>query len=349
MKKTLSSLLITLALLSTSCGNDEEITILSPEEARASLERMESDLASDFSSISTSPGLIAISQILNFDIEGLLNQRSGSQGTSLKSHMEQLRNALSDRLANGRISEESCFGFEERVGIYEYELENDEFIRVSDSDFIILNFPTTDSSGNNASLSILRFNETSFQIFGDDEICLPSEIEIDLSIDGTTQLELDIRVSYNSQFFLNTFDMDLFLNPYSFQLSINNSSSQSVRLASSLSTENESILSTEITTNFTDHSKVEAASIDGFFQYRNIRFLGNLSGFSEFEENPNLDPNSLIDIQVFDGNLKMGDVVLVAEEDEDDEYYPFIQLSDGSLVSIEALFEMLLEGSEFFG
>lgn len=322
-----------------SCDKNEETTSkeeeLSPAEASAMMSESADQMADDILTLAESEGVEGL-----MDLIGLLELDDISVGRADQDNWARQKLALLKHyFLDGpvaRVSDDD-FYLEDIAGLYEWNSETEEFDVTASEIFAIL-FPTEGSDVNNAEFQIS-------ELVIEDE--LPVVITSALLIDDTEVIKLSYEVEWTFDEVPVEAEVSLFVTPFTFSVSYNSTFDVNTSLITSVSLDDEVITSIDVDAEFEDDAKEELVALEGSIQYRDLSLEGEID-LRDLQEDA--DPNDYINLELYNEDFKIGDIVFEMEEDD---YVAYVVYADGSkenlediLLSIEEELEELLEDFE---
>jgi len=354
--KKLSLIAIACLLLGISACNDDENETpaeYTVDDAKQAMSDMSSSMTVDIVELTQSEGVDAIGDLVSLmNLSDPFGGRMMSDEQSkkwIKKHAQLFKGIFVPKSVGFARTLEGGFDFESNWGEYNWDPANEEFVKSSASpEMIIINFPAEGSSTNNITLRLVDFEE---QLIEDDidQYYLPSSIEADLSVDGTEQISIDFSAQYNNVGMPVAGAVTLFLNPYTFSVSFDDTASKSSKADVSVSKGDDVIVAVDATANYTSSDKEELEIISGFVQYRNLKISGQVD-FNGMMSDENPDPNDHVSLSLLDGEDKVGDIIFITEmTDNGEEDVPYLEYSDGSTEKLEDILAPVIEEIEDFG
>ncbi|WP_420317759.1 hypothetical protein [Ekhidna sp.] len=348
MKKLIGISLLSLFIL-TGCDNDDEKNVeLTSDEAKALVNNSADKIGDDVVSLIESDGTQAI-----MDFADLLENSAVIGGrVSEKAWTKEKLDLIIQYFVDGpaaRVSNDDPMTFDDIKGLYEWNPETQDFDKEA-SEFFIVKFPTEGSQTNNAELKISQLEFVTIrEVHADyvDEYELPTVIVGYVKVDDVTVIELDFSANWSSTGAPEKADVSLFVTPFTFQLDFDDTFDKSSLVSSSMLLGEESILAVDLTVEFETADKEEPVYFEGSVSYRDIKIAGNVD-VRDIEDDA--DPNDFIDLALFAGDEKVGDIVFVLEEIEPgfEDYVPYVEYEDGSRDNLEDLLEPVIEDMEEF-
>jgi uncharacterized protein YaiE (UPF0345 family) len=351
MKRLAIYTLTALSFFTFSCDSDDEtVSEVTTEMAKATMLETDVQTSSDIVGITQTEGIDGLRSFFN-----LIGDTDPFGGRSDVSHEEyrgfvKKQTRLFRQIFNVKKSltgkeEEDDFNFEENKGIYDWNFGTEDFERAGDSEIIVLNFPTENSQTNNATLRITDYEEVLIIDDGYEEY-YPTKLAADLTINEALVIDADATVAYNDYGDPVSGNISLQLVPYTFSLVFDDTASTSASLSASISEGGETIVGVDLTVTFDAADKEEVTSVSGSVQYGDLKVKGditNLDGESE-------DINDFINLEVFENDTKLGDIIFIEELDGNDLIdVPYIKYNDGTTENLEDLFEdTIIELEDFF-
>ncbi len=352
MKNLLSLLLLTTILI-TSCGEDDGTNGTSEdftaEQAKAKMDNITSQAGDDVVAMVQSEGVDALAAFAELFQD--FDQFSGR--TEQKSWVKTKLDIITHRFVSGpagRVNEDE-FLFDDIKGVYDWNPELGDFEKSAASEMFIVNFPTEGSTSNNAQLKIndLQFiTFTESDEFGEYTTELPTVIDASLSVDSEVFISVDATATWSSDGFPDEVDLTLILSEFEFNVTLNDLEALKTSVASSILKNGETLIAIDVDIEFETTDKEEPVVLGGFVQYSDLKVSGDIDARNLEDD---ADPNDYIDLEIFSGTQKLGDVVFVLEEVIEDgetyeEYIPYVEYSDGTKENLEDLLEPILEDIE---
>lgn len=169
---------------------------LASEEAKTTLQNVDTDLAADFNELSGGEFALTI-QDLFFGGSGFTTAATGKQTSTPLGFT--LIDALSAegivQTANGRLSFQT--------GEYNWNSSNGAWGPSTSSNNLVLNFPTVAGGSNNATFTLAAYTDEAVTIDGRTEY-LPKTIDVSLSVAGTEIFAIDLS---GTEFYPETLDL----------------------------------------------------------------------------------------------------------------------------------------------
>lgn len=361
MKNSIVYSLLVLSLIFSSCGDDDggDNSPLSTEDAQISLDNMASDMSQDVVNMVESEGVEALDELFDLlDLNDPFNGRlaemdQGERRKWLKKRAMLFKTIfVPTKSVDFNRVKESDFDFEGNKGIYNWNPDIDEFEKSEEvSDIITINFPSEGSATNNVTLRITDYEEVLIVEEYDgfiDEYYTVSELSGDLSVDGTVQVTIDLSVDYNDFGDPIRLNGSLFVNPYTFTVTFNDTQATVSTLTASITEGSTVITSSDLTVTFETSEKEELIAASGFVQYLNVKLQGSIDIAGADDEGDNFDINNFINLELFDGDNKVGDILFIYEDDGFgyEEEVPYVEYSDGSREKLEDILQPVIDQLE---
>ncbi|QSE99025.1 hypothetical protein [Fulvivirga lutea] len=353
MKKFSIYMLCVMTLIATGCGDDDESGTpqLGVVEAKESMDDFSDDLTTDIVSITQSEGIEAVGELFSLtSLSDPFNGRVDHESTKewFKNRAASFKTIFSPKKVGFSRTDEDGFNFAANVGVYEWNASIEEFEKTSsEGQIIVIKFPAEGSATNNAQLRITSFEEEQFE----DEFevyYMPTDVSADLSVDGTKQIELVFSAEYNNDGDPISGTISLFLMPYTFAISVDDSSSASTTANFTIKEGVEVIMSTSTKIIFVNTAKEEVKNLEGAVTYRSLKISGNIN-VEGIESSENVDYNNFVKLVLFDNNNKIGDIVFVTEIEDGEEYdVAYVKYADGSKEKLEDILAPVIEEFESF-
>ncbi|MEQ8476190.1 MAG: hypothetical protein RIB54_08105 [Fulvivirga sp.] len=353
MKRISIYLLAVMTLVATGCGDDDEsgTSQLGVNQAKESMNDFSEDLASDIIDITQAEGLDAIGDLFSLtELSDPFGGRLAVEGKSkwFKEKAIAFKSIfIPKHLKNGK-SEDAGFDFQENVGVYNWNFDEEIFEKTSSSgQIIVINFPTEGSITNNAQLRITAYED---ELFEDEfeEYAMPTTLAVDLAIANVKLVEINFSADYNNEGVPTEGAVSIFLKPYTFTVAFDDSNATSTSGSFSLKSESETLINSSATIVFLSNEKDEVKTLEGMVTYRTMKLEGDID-VEGIESAGEVDYNDFITLALFDNNAKVGDIVFVTEIiDEEEDDIPYIQYADGSKQRLEDVFDEAIDELEEF-
>lgn len=351
MKTIKSTLLIVLGLALYSCDDDKKEEVATPEEAKASMNQMAVSMEDDLVQMVNNDGVNALTELLDLVTETDSGPFSGRVKPEAKSseiiaqRIKRLKNIFIP--ASARVNENVLFVFEDALGVYDYNFEIQDFELVEQGgDKVQVNFPTAESTTNNATLNLTDYADLLIiDEYDGWESYYPTVLQADLSVDNETLVVLDLSANYSADGLPEKAEVSLTLLPFEFSMKFSDDVSTKSSVSYSMSKSGEKIMGSSLTVVYTSSDKEMLESLQGEVYYRSIALKGKLDVSKLDEEAEFYDINDFIDLALYDGSTKIGDIVF---EDDEWETIAYIEYADGSKELLEDLLAPVIEELEDF-
>lgn len=354
--KTIKSLmyLIMLTVLFWSCSKEDASDTVEVDSvsAKNSLEQMSGSVEMDVVEMVNAHGTKTLTTLIDLLIEGEFS--SGRIAPQSKSVMKRFKKRLqSIQIAFLPVSvvEEKNnggegFNFQDYVGVYEWDSNTEEFIKTETvTDIILIKFPTEGSSINNAVFRVLEYDEQKIQ---DEfsEYFLPTKIVADLLVDDVLETSLNYDMAFDTSGLPSAGIIKLFVAPFDYELKLDNSLSHASIFSTAIKRDQLTICSSHVQLDFATTSKEKVNELSGNVIYGRYKIEGNLDVQSLDELKEEEDINDFIQLQVFDNEIKIGDILFEKVQGSEEEYDAFIIYPDGSKESLEIYLQPILDAIE---
>lgn len=347
MKKLLGVSILGLFILS-GCNDDEAAknVDLTAEDAKELVNGSTDNLGVDVVSLVESDGTQAIVDFANL-LEG--SQVIGGR-VSQKEWTKGKLNLIIQYFVNGpaaRTSNDEITSLEDIKGVYEWNPEIGDFDK-GESEFFIVRFPTEGSETNNAELKIsalefVKIIEDNGEFVN--EYYQPSIIVGYVKVDETTVIELDFEVNWTSVGAPEKANVSLFVLPFNFKLVFDDTFVQKSSILGSISINEELIVGVDLNVEFESAAKEKPVFFEGSVNYRDLKIVGDVDVRDIGED---ADPNDFINLSLFSGDAKVGDIVFMLEEIEPgiEDYVAYVEYADGSRQNLEEILSPVLADIE---
>jgi len=332
--KRLFILLIPFFITLYSCDKENTDAGLTSEEASSEISSIASKVSADIIKMNESDGINGMIDLVESYI---FTAREDDEGNVTLQVSEIFQDFVTGPFSE--ISDNWIESLDDIKGLYVWNPETEAFDK-SASDFFIVQFPTEESSSNNAEFKITQLELAEITEYYDgftDEYLLPSLIEAYLQIDDKVVISLDLDVEWSSDGFPNLAKVELVIEPYSLTIGFDDLQDKSSSLLSMLRLNGKDILGIDVDMEFETESKDEPPVVEGYIFYGNLK----VSGEADLALDEDEDVNEFTDLEVFIDNKKVGDIVFKGDDE-----IPYIQYLDGTTEEIEILFEEAIEEIE---
>lgn len=367
MKKLFTMMLMIASVLFFACSDDEDET-LSPEEAKAEMEQLSSDMSMYTNEMETSEGMEALNALMAKPYP-FTDVKSNSYSGVLKDiHKFVLpKNYLKLESKEKGVAEEDRFNFELWVGTYDWDAVHEMWVPDfgNPSDKIIVNFPTEGSTTNNATLTIHNYTDVEIT----DGVYTwyePTKIEADLYIGDIKVVDISMNASWATSGETvgepSSIDASVYLIPFEFTADFSHSST-SASVDVTINYEESQIFSAGLSAAFETSDMDETPSnVSGYIQLLKVKVDASIDAkdieeiFEEMEAetSPYTTPeeivaaiNAEIDAYVTIDGVKAADIELAINETTGEIDVLFVY-SDGSSESAIPYFESFATDLEGF-
>lgn len=248
------------------------------------------------------------------------------------------------------------FIFKEHLGTYNWNKNRQEWDHMPGGNKIVMNFPSDSNSHvNDARLVIYNYEDVAIareELEGHVHYdYLPTAITSDLHIKGIKYADLSFTASWNEDGIPVSFNLNLYLKPFSYAINYSQSGNK-VSANASITKDGEAlpIIATGGTAEFMNAELEEVRRVDGFAQYRVIKMNAKVDAHgldqaTNGESATAQQLNMYTDITIYNAltNMKMGDVVF---EEGEGEVVAMIHFTDGSKEKASVFLEPIFEEIE---
>ena len=210
LKKLIAMMLMLASVFFIACDKDDEE--LSPTDAKAALEELNTDMSFYFDEMQDAEGMKAMEALMGMPdpFEGDLKSTGHS---SVLVNMQKLIDPASyDRTK--MALEGGLFPFDDYKGYkYVYKSEPYEYFDAEaiPQDYIIIEFPTEGSTSNDATITIYNYDEVM-----KDEDYYPTELSANLVIGTIEYISIDFSASWKTNGEPESLSVEVYLNPFTF-------------------------------------------------------------------------------------------------------------------------------------
>ncbi len=336
------SLFLSAVMLAVSSCGDDEAGKASKEDVRAAFQSANDQLSDDLNSFTNSSGYEAMNQLSVLTDEdnpfGRKSSRKREQVIeNLKAGVYAIRGMVKRSTANARISGDEPFNFNENKGVYEWNFQEEIFVRTDDSEVMEIWFPTEGSATNNAEFRMTAYEEELTP--NGEELYSPTLIKASIFVDETKELELDAEVEYGNDDQPVKGDVYYFVNPFALEISFDDTESKSSSFSESLSKSGKVLIGFGATVNFQEASKDDDAisSASGYIQLADIKFTVKIKA-PDSSSSGDINDFVTITIKV---KSNVGGRIILEQDGTTGELVPYVKYTDGSTEPLEDLLEDL--------
>ena len=335
MKRLPFTILITLfSIVFYSCDKEDTNTGLTSEEASAAINSNINEISADIVEMAESDGINGMIDLMESYIFTAREDDAVDVKLQISEIFQDFVTGPSEEVADDEVE-----SFDDIKGLYVWNFETEMFDK-SASAFFIVQFPTEESSTNNAEFKItqLELEEIIDEYYDGyvDEYLVPSLIEAQLKINEKVAISLDLNVDWSSDGYPNLANIALVVEPFTLTIGFDDLQTKSSSLLAMLKMNDKNILGIDVDLEFETELKEYLTVMEGDILYNNLRVKGRASD-SEYNE----DINESIDIEIFIDEEKAGDLVFIGDDE-----VPYIRYLDGTTEEIEILFEEAIEEIE---
>ena len=355
LKKIIAMMLMLASVFFIACDKDDEE--LSPTDAKAALEELNTDMSFYFDEMQDAEGMKAMEALMNLPVDPFSGNKSNVKSPVLLNMQKLIMPSSYERT---KIAlETGLFDFEGSVGTYTWNFisENWDVTYGTPPNKIIINFPTEGSLTNDATITIDSYDEVM-----KDEDYYPTELSANLVIGTIEYISIDFSASWKTNGEPETLSVEVYLNPFIFTGSFSNlGTSASVNFE--IDYEETLIFAAGVGATFESTNwDNPPLNINGYVQLLNVKVQANANfknivaiiqsvddgttSATDFEELV-AQINAQFDAYVAVDGTKAADIVLVWNETAGQPDVMF-EFSDGSLEPALPYFEDFGEDIESF-
>lgn len=372
MKKILAMMLMMASVLFFACNDDEDET-LSPDEAKAELEQVSTDMSTYMNEMESSDGMAALNALMiKPNPFAVVKSTDYSDSDVFKNIQKYLLPANYLELkSNEKAIAENRFDFNAWVGTYTWNAtdENWDIQSNTPSDKIIIEYPTEGSQTNNATLTIHTYEDveiTETDDYGTYTSYEPTTIIADIYVNDVRVVDISMNANWITSGETagepTSMDVSVYLTPFEFTVDFSNSGNNA-SVGASIIFDNSQLFSTGLSAFFEEPELDDTPlTINGYLQFFNVRFNVSINAktieeiFEDMEEEPYPynTPEELVAAlnKEFDANVsvdgvKAADIELAINENTQAIDIVFVY-SDGSTESALPYFESFATDLESF-
>lgn len=279
--------IIALALLASACNkNNNTSTTLTTEQAKAAISDVNSNLANDFSDLKSSTGSAALNSFATLSATtspfGRVQafQKPGDVKAAMKMSLISVRDMIVNATSGVRTQGASAsFGFDTKVGIYNYDFGQLKFVKSQEtSTIIIIRYPKDDASKanstNDAELQISEYIDVSTA-----QGYNPTSVKAALYISSVKQAGLTLTAQYDDAGDPDKASEELFINPFTISFSFDNTPAASANESFNLSKSGTTLVAVSATAVWASANDKGTGtggnppqSLTGTLQLKNLKF-----------------------------------------------------------------------------
>lgn len=335
---------ITIAL--ASCSDDEKK--ISADKAKAEISSVNTQLASDVSTFSSSDGYVAMNYLSTLTDASnpfgrvTVKAKPEDARAYIREGVSGLRKTLVRSSATGRVSGDEPFDYNANKGVYVWN--GDVFERTGNSDIIEIQFPSSAESVNNdATFKLTAYSEVLTE--NGDDLYSPTSIKAAIYFGATKKAELNLTAEYDATTSDVIFaDVFYFVDPFSVNVTLNDKKAKSSSFTESLSANGEVLIAVGLSASYytEDKSEENIKSAEAFLQLKKVRFtMVTVSNANA------TDINDIVKITI-KVNGALAGKVLIVEDAATGEFNLVVRFNDGSEEDLDTLFgDLSLELGDF--
>ncbi|CAN5411480.1 hypothetical protein BH23BAC1_BH23BAC1_33950 [soil metagenome] len=359
-----------LAVGFTACNKDDEkiksSTELSPAEAKVQTQKMDNDLSKDIVEMFNAEGMNAI-----FSLSDLMTSGgffNGRTGQPVKDHKEILKFKAKEfrrifvpsrSVAFGKTTGDGGFNFQENLGVYVWNSSTESFDKTNEIvESIIIKYPLKNSDTNNVILILSKYEEIELTSTDDSGTSgylyyLPTKIVAEIKVNNVKQVGLNFEATYKSQGTPDNANVSLFINPFTYNLAVNNTGTKSIKVIASIKKSTTLIFDALYNFHFEDTEKSILDETEGYVAFREFKLQGTVDVKGMRGLNESADINPFVSMVLHKAGSKVGDIVFVYESVNEmgisySTHVPYLKYSDGSKEKLETVFASTFEEIESY-
>jgi hypothetical protein len=364
LKKLISMILLLAMVFVVACNKDDEE--LSPADAKAGLEALNTDMSFYLDEMQDAEGILAMEALMGLPVDPFGSTKSNVHSPVLLNMQKLLVPANYERT---KIAlETGLFDFDGNVGTYTWNSTAQDWDVAHGGTTIIINFPSEETgTTNDATITIYSYDEVAIT---DEEYTdyYPTELTADLTVNDIEYVNIDFAATWKTDGEPESITVTVYLNPFTFGGSFNNLGTSA---NANFEIEYEETLIFAVGAGATFESSDwdnPPLNINGYIQLLNVKIQANANfknivAIIESVDNGTSDAtdfeelfaqiNAEFDAYVSVDGTKAADIVLVWDDtatDFDPENMIMFEFSDGSLEPAMPYFEdFATDLEEFFG
>lgn len=349
--KTLSSKLLGVVALSaavtlSSCNKDDDGNGAIPKnEAQSAITAFNTKAKSDLQELSNAEGMAAVQDFFSLtNTDDPFSRIATTDKNKVRAFLHKRGQSFKSIFgpagkASGRTQGSEPFDFDSHKGVYVWNSKTEAFELTDEANNIRILFPTEGSTTNDAELILSAYAEV--EINNEEGTSYePSILKASVKHNGTVVASLDLNITWDEAGFPLTADITASTAPFSYNISFDVSGSTTNTLAISVTKNQETLLATSIAVNYKDTSKSEESlkNIDGYVQFLNMKLQGTIN--VEAANQSNVNWNDIVKLALYADGKKLGDVIMV---DENQETVAYLQYADGSKEKLETVLQPVID------
>lgn len=320
-------------LLVLSCSKDSSTPSLNTTQAQAAIGDVNTNLASDIGTLSSTAGNAALNSFTNLTSTtspfGRIKSfnKPGEIKAAMSAGLISIRQMILKGTSNERVQgDDTPFDFNGKKGIYNYNLDTKAFVKSQETSTIIkIRYPKdANSVTNDAELQITAYTDVQTS-----DGYQPTAVEAAIYISDTKEVGLSLTAQYN----LDKGEpvkasIAVFINPFTITFSFDNTPATSASESFSLSKSGTVLIGVGATATWAsanDKENGEPRAASGYLQLKNVRFSIAVDGSKAATATSRGD---FIVITVSADGAIAGHVVWVGTSVDNEE--PYMQYNDGT-------------------
>jgi hypothetical protein len=360
MKKKFFVIIAVLTAGISACNKDDDKiktnSELSPAEAKVQTQKMDNDLSKDIVEMFNAEGMNAIFSLSDLmTAEGFYNGRSAQphkdHNEIFKFKAREFRNIFvpTRSVTFGRTSSDGGFDFQGNQGVYVWNSSTESFDKTNELvESIIVKYPLKGSATNNVILILSQYEDVELTSVDDSGTSgyvyyLPTKIVAEVKVNNVKQVDLNFEATYKSQGTPDHANVNLFINPFTYSLAVNNTGTKAIKVIASIKKASTLIFDALYNFHFEDTEKSILNETEGYIAFRDNKIQGTVDVKSLRSLNDNQDINPYVNLVLHKGGQKVGDIYFKNETVTEFGYsyttnVPFLKYSDDSKEKLETVF-----------
>ncbi|MEE4198213.1 MAG: hypothetical protein V2I54_11250 [Bacteroidales bacterium] len=286
MKKILAMMLMMASVLFFACSDDDDDT-LTPEQAKAELEQVSTDMSNYMTEMESADGMEALNALMAKPYP-FTEVKSTNYSSILKDIQKYLLPANYVELKSKEKSsaEVDRFDFDHWAGTYEWDAEHEMWVPDfgNPADKIIIHYPTEGSTTNNATLTIHTYEDTEItetDDYGTYTWYEPTHIVADLYVGDVKVVDITMNATWYTTGELagepSDMDVSVYLIPFEFTMDFNHAE-YSAGVSAAILYENSQIFSAGLSALFgTGGMDDTPETISGYLQMLKVKIDASLN------------------------------------------------------------------------
>jgi hypothetical protein len=180
---------------------------------------------------------------------------------------------------------------------------------------------------------------------------LPTKIVAEIKVNNVKQVGLNFEAIYKAQGTPDNASVNLFINPFTYALAVNNTGTKSIKVTASIKKASNLIFDGLYNFNFEDTDKSILNDTEGYIAFNEFKLQGTVDVKELKKLNDDADINPHVSMVLYKAGSKVGDIFFVYETVTEmgqsyKTHVPYLKYSDNSKDKLETVFSSTFEEIE---